>query len=88
MPRADKSWKATVRVLVLYDSRGEWRYAVYSDVGVADGVLDGLRESAALEEAQAALLARVAEATGRQYAAAWAAHEPRVWTADVFLLEP
>jgi hypothetical protein len=88
VPRADKPWKSVARVLVLYDTRGVWRYAVYSDVGVVDGVLDDLPERAALEHAQAALLAHVTHSTGHRYTAAWQSHDPHLWTADISPLDP
>lgn len=83
MPRADEPWKAIARVLVLSDAGGAWRYAIHSDVGVVDGVLGGVPRTAAPEEAQAALLAHVAEVTGEQYSAVWQAQEAHWWTAEV-----
>jgi hypothetical protein len=88
VPPAEKPWTAPARVLVLYSAEDEWRYAIYSDVGVADGVLDGLRGSAAPEQAQTALLSRVVDVTGRHYSATWDEHEPHRWTADLSVVDP
>ena len=88
MPRAEKPWTAPACVLVLYNAKDEWRYAIYSDVGVVDGVLDGLPGGAAPEEAQTALLARVVDVTGRRYSATWDAHEPLLWIADLSVVDP
>jgi hypothetical protein len=88
VPPAEKPWTAPARVLVLYNAEDEWRYAIYSDVGVVDGVLDGLPGSAAAEEAQTALLTRVADVTGRRYSATWDAQAPHRWTADLSVVDP
>jgi hypothetical protein len=76
-------WTAEARTLVLHDADGDWRYAIYTDVGVTDGRLDGLPAGAAPEQAQAALLARVAELTGHHHCAVWETPQPHWWTADL-----
>jgi hypothetical protein len=88
VPPTDKPWTATARIAVLYDAGGEWRYAIYGDLGVADGVLDGPARGATPEQAQAALLDRVADVTGRRYSAVWTAHESRRWTGDLSVVDP
>jgi hypothetical protein len=88
VPPADRPWTAPARILVLYTAEHEWRYAIYSDAGVADGVLAGLPRSAAPEEAQTALLARAVDVTGRHYVAVWDAPGPHRWTADLSVVDP
>ncbi|MEU0561385.1 hypothetical protein [Dactylosporangium sp. NPDC006015] len=78
------AWKATARVLVLYNPKGQWRYAVYNDKGVLDGMLDASAE-AAPEEAQAQLLAEVEEITEQRYVARWTQNRPHWWTADLIV---
>lgn len=88
VPRTDKPWTAIARRVVLYNAGGKWRYALYSDAGVADGVLDGPPPSAAAKEAQAALLSRVADMTGHHYSAIWTVQEPRGWSAELSIVNP
>ncbi|MGY4643341.1 hypothetical protein [Cellulomonas sp. URHB0016] len=87
MPESERSaWKAVARTLVLHDRDGRWRYAVYSDEGVVDGVLrTGGSGEVAPAEAQARLLAEVEELTGRRYVATWTQDEPHVWSADLLV---
>jgi hypothetical protein len=79
---SDEPWRAPVRYLVLYNSSGEWRYAIYSDAGTLDGVLVGVPPNVGPEVAQAVLLDQVAKLTGRHYSANWQQDESHWWTAQ------
>jgi hypothetical protein len=79
-------WTATARALVLYNPEDEWRYAIYSEAWVLDGVLLGVSVKIPPEEAQALLVAKVEGLTDRQYAATWTQDEPHWWTAELTTL--
>lgn len=88
MPPGDRPWTTPARRLVLHNAGGDWRYAIYSDVGVVDGALRGLSATAAPEQAQAALLAHATDLTGHRYAATWSPRQPHGWSATLAPAEP
>ncbi len=81
--RKRPAWKATARTLVLYNPKGEWRFAVYNDKGIIDGALSDVSAEITPEEAQARLLAKVEEITEQRYVARWTQDQPHWWTADL-----
>ncbi|MEV0564874.1 hypothetical protein [Dactylosporangium sp. NPDC050588] len=50
------AWKSTARALVLYNPKGEWRFAVYHARSTSDGVLVDVPDEAAPAVAQAQLM--------------------------------
>jgi hypothetical protein len=83
VPASDEPWRAPARNVVLYNPSGEWRYAIYGDAGIVDGVLLGVSSNVSLEEAQAFLIDQVAKLTGLQYSATWQQDESCWWTAQL-----
>jgi hypothetical protein len=79
----DKPWTAPARSLVLYCPKGQWRFAIYNEAGVVDGVLSDLSATVSPDEAQAVLLNRVQEDTGLTYLATWRQDKPDWWSADL-----
>ena len=61
---------------VLYNPKGEWRFAIYNDEGIIDGRLLDVSAEVAPEEAQAQLLAKVEEISAQRYVARWKQDKP------------
>lgn len=79
-----KPWTAPARTLILYRTEsGSWRFSIYNEGGIMDGHLAVLGDNATLEEAQSALLARVEESSGLNYAATWTTSKPDWWSANL-----
>lgn len=78
-------WTAPARSVVLYCPKTQWRFAIFIEADIIDGALD-LPATAAPEDAQASLVARVQDDTRLTYLMKWTLDKPRWWSAELTIL--
>ena len=79
-----RPWTEVAKALVLYRTDKEWRFAIYSAVGIMDGRFTDLDPDCSPEVPQARLLDNVSRATNMEYRAEWREDKPGWWSAELF----